>query len=115
MGLLDLNEDIQDTCLKSLMINFIFDYYKYNGNAYASGIYLRKGDTFELECNVSEDELSEALIFLKSSRDYTHWKIVIDKNMPRLRNSYLLTIKDDPFSIIYMKFILDYMSKENQS
>ena len=113
MGLLDLNEDIQDTCLKTFMIDFIFDYYKYNKDAYVGGTYLRRGDTFELECNVSEDELPEALIFLKSSADHSHWKIVIDKNL--LQQGKLLTIKDDLLSIIYMKFVLDYMSKENQS
>lgn len=113
MGLLDLNEDIQDACLKTLMIDFIFDYYKYNGNAYVSGIYLRRDDEFELECNVSEDELPKAFILLKSTSDYNRWKIVIDKNMLQWGN--LLTAKDDAFLVIYMKFVLDYMSKENQS
>lgn len=113
MSLLDLNEDIQDTCLKSLMINFIFDYYKYNGNAYVSGIYLRRDDEFEMECNVSEDELPEAFILLKSTSDYNRWKIVIDKYMLQSGNS--LTTIDDVFLIIYMKFVLDYMNKENQS
>ena len=113
MGLLDLNENIRETCLKTLMIDFIFDYYKYNKNAYVSGIYLIRDDTFELECNVSEDELSEAFIFLRSTSDYNHWKIVIDKNI--LQWGKLLTIKDDLLSIIHMKFVLDYMSKENQS
>lgn len=117
MSLLDLNEDIQDTCLKSLMINFIFDYYKYNGNAYVralnDGVYLRRDDTFELECNVDEDELPEALIFLKSTSDHSHWKIVIDKKI--LQSGNLLNFKDDPLSIIHMKFVLDYMNKENQS
>lgn len=114
MGLLDLNEDIQDACLKTLVVDFIFDYYKFNKDAYVGGIgggtYLRRGDTFELECNVSEDELPEALIFLKSSSDHSHWKIVIDKNL--LQQGKLLTIKDDLLSIIYMKFVLDYMSKK---
>ena len=116
MGLLDLNEDIQDICLKTIVIDFIFDYYKYNKDAYVSGIgggvYLRRDDTFELECNMSEDELPKAFIFLKSS-DHNHWKIVIDENL--LQSGKLLTNKDDLFSIIYMKFVLDYMSKENQS
>ena len=111
MGLLDLNEDIQDACLKALMIDFIFDYYKYNRDAYVSGIYLRRDDTFEMECNVSEDELPEAFIFLKSTSDYNRWKIVIDKNMLQWGN--LLTAKDDAFLVIYMKFVLDYMNKEN--
>lgn len=110
MGLLDLNEDIQDTCLKTLMIDFIFDYYKYNKDAYVGGVYLRRDDTFELECNVSEDELPDALIFLKSTSDYSHWKIVIDKNL--LQQGNLLTIKDDLFSIIHMKFVLDHMSRK---
>ena len=113
MGLLDLNEDIQDTCLKSLMIDFIFDYYKYNKDAYVGGIYLRRDDTFELECNVSEDELPKAFIFLKSTSDYNRWKIVIDKNM--LQSGNLLAAIDDAFLVIYMKFVLDYMCKENQS
>ena len=113
MGLLDLNENIQDACLKSLMIDFIFDYYKYNKDAYIGGVYLRRDDKFEIECNVSEDELPEAFIFLKSTPDYNRWKIVIDKNVLQWGN--FLTVRDDPFSIIYMKFILDYMKKENQS
>lgn len=113
MGLLDLSEDIQETCLKTLMIDFIFDYYKYNKGAYVGGEYLRRDYTFELECNLSEDELPEALIYLESTSDYNHWKIVIDKNVLRWGN--LLTAKDDAFLVIYMKFVLDYMSKENQS
>ena len=116
MGLLDLNENIQDTCLKSLMIDFIFDYYKYNKDAYisGSGTYLRRDDIFEIECNVGDDKLPEALIFLKSTSDCNRWKIVIDKNMLQHGN-FLLTIKNDLLSIIHMKFVLDYMNKENQS
>lgn len=114
MGLLDLNEDIQDACLKTLMIDFIFDYYKYNKDAYVGGIgdgvYLRRDDTFELECNVSEDELPDAFIFLKSNSNCSRWVIVIDKNI--LQPGNLLTVKGDLFSIIHMKFVLDHMSKK---
>lgn len=113
MGLLDLNEDIQDTCLKSLMVDFIFDYYKYNNNAYVSGIYLRRDDEFELECDVSEDELPEAFILLRSTFDHNRWKIVISENMLQMGN--LLTAKNDAFLVMHMKFVLDYMSKKNQS
>lgn len=114
MGLLDFDENIiTDDYLKNIIVDFLFQYYGpcYDNEIGVNGTFLRKDFKFTLRKKSTINNLLESFISIDTPiiGIWNEWEIVISDNIEKFGNT--LHARNDVFSYIKMKFILEYMNR----